>query len=62
MVCEVATFAKRKYLNRSLFLFQGNFGNLDLPIEMPTEDDFKMMDENDDGVLTTEEWKEFIGC
>merc|ERR1712034_7325 len=41
---------------------EGNFGNLDLPIEMPTEDDFRLMDENDDGVLTMEEWKEVVGC
>ena len=39
---------------------KGNYENLNLPTEMPTEADFKMMDENDDGVLTTEEWKEFI--
>eukprot|EP00091_Calanus_sinicus_P024233 TRINITY_DN857_c0_g1_i10.p1 TRINITY_DN857_c0_g1~~TRINITY_DN857_c0_g1_i10.p1 ORF type:complete len:156 (-),score=57.59 TRINITY_DN857_c0_g1_i10:65-487(-) len=41
---------------------EGNFGNLDLPIEMPTEADFNMMDLNNDGVLTMEEWKEVVGC
>ena len=29
---------------------------------MPTKDDFDMMDGNVDGVLTMDEWKEFIGC
>ena len=41
---------------------KSNFENLNLPTEMPTEADFKMMDENDDDILTIEEWKQLIGC
>jgi hypothetical protein len=45
-----------------LNLFQNKFGDLDLPYEKQSMVDFKMIDENDDGILTMEEWRDVVGC
>ena len=61
------------YLQGSIFNFyiyyhyyslisQEQLGNSDLVIGFPGEEDFNMLDKDDDGVLTEEEFKNVIGC
>merc|ERR1712128_16042 len=41
---------------------ENNIKDLELPIGAPTEDDFRKIDQDDDGFLTMEELNNFVGC
>ena len=62
MDCEVTIFLETNMFIDHYFCIRVTLETQTFLLIMPTEADFKIMDENHNGVLTMEEWKEVVGC